>query len=163
MGLQAGTASCSGTQLLARSAASQPEQRCSACVLASHDAALPRPARTPATAANRTVSFTQLSYRDTDVSAGGPNFHPLIQQKRLATGQAKDDFPQVVRLLGAQKWGAGCRAHVSCLPPPPHTPPQLLQYRGLPFRARTHGILNATGLNERIVQVGPRGAAAHRG
>lgn len=38
------------------------------------------------------VSYSMLSYRDTDVGA----YHPLILQKRLVTGAAKGDFPQGV-------------------------------------------------------------------
>ncbi|PRW44956.1 croquemort-like mating [Chlorella sorokiniana] len=75
------------------------------------------------TAANRPVEpASGLSYRDTDQSLAGPNFHPLIQQKRLVTGQRKGDMPQVIK-----------------------------QYRGLPFKAKAQGIFNATGLNEGIV------------
>lgn len=72
------------------------------------------------TAANRTVDPAMgLSYRDTDQSAAGPNFHPLIQQKRLVTGQRKGDTPQVVRVR--RSYPAFCRQvlhrfHGSMLP-----------------------------------------------
>ncbi len=65
----------------------------------------------PRAAANRPVEpGTGLSYRDTDQSAAGPNFHPLIQQKRLVTGQRKGDKPQVVRpgQLGLEVGTSNC-------------------------------------------------------
>lgn len=55
----------------------------------------------------REVGYSQLSYRDTDTSMAGPNFHPLVQQKRLTTGQKEDDWPQLVGWLGGE---AGARA-----------------------------------------------------
>lgn len=66
-------------------------------------------------AANRAVEpATGLSYRDTEQSAAGPNFHPLIQQKRLVTGQRKGDVPQAVsagrRALHAECRGRPCLA-----------------------------------------------------
>lgn len=78
--------------------------------------------------ANRTVEpATGLSYRDTDQSAAGPNFHPLIQQKRLVTGQRKGDTPQAVRAwaelglggMGRDAWSmhaaeSGCRRWPAC-------------------------------------------------
>ena len=53
------------------------------------------------------MDVSGLSYRDTDQSAAGPNFHPLIQQKRLVTGQRKEDMPQVVRGMRRGE-SAGC-------------------------------------------------------
>lgn len=100
------------------------------------------------TAASRTVEpATGLSYRDTDQSVAGPNFHPLIQQKRLVTGQRKGDTPQVVRLrrsYPALCWPASC-APVSvgllCPPPPlrpawrcplqPFCVPAMLSWQGM--------------------------------
>lgn len=73
-------------------------------------------------AANRAVEpATGLSYRDTDLSAAGPNFHPLIQQKRLVTGQRKGDVPQAVsagreRCMQSGHWQAtsGCSCASRC-------------------------------------------------
>ncbi|KAL4448196.1 hypothetical protein ABPG75_005415 [Micractinium tetrahymenae] len=50
-------------------------------------------------------------------------YHPLVFQKRLVTGAAKGDFPQGI-----------------------------LQYNGIPFGLKPHGIMNITGANEGIVQ-----------
>lgn len=53
----------------------------------------PRPA-----VVNASLSFGQLSYRDTDATpASSARYHPLIQQKRLVTGQAKGSEAQAVR------------------------------------------------------------------
>ena len=38
------------------------------------------------------------------------------------------------------------------LPPPRVAVPQALQYRGIPFYTKPYGILNATGINEGIIQ-----------
>lgn len=80
------------------------------------------------------MTTAELSYRDTDGGggAGGRFFHPLIQQKRLVTGQNKDDQPQTI-----------------------------LQYRGLPFAFKPRGIMNVTGLNEGVVQARRRRCWPH--
>jgi hypothetical protein len=62
-------------------------------------------------------TMSQLSWNSSQIGA----FHPLIQQKRLQTGKAKDSVAQGV-----------------------------LAYRGLPFVTKPYGLVNMTGVNEGV-------------